>query len=343
MGITSLTPVLRPSVLTALVLLLASLSLAEAGAQPGAGGKRFGLAGKRLDDPVFVTVWRGCEDEARKQGDRCEHLGQAGPANARVQDEALAAHLKQHSDGVAVSVTHSSFLAGHALKQAQDAGVPIITFDSDLDELAHGMRRSYIGPDNIAFGRELGQLARQRWPRGGVACLMSADAHDPNLQARILGVRQALSGNPQWSANGLKLTGQGGWTESPRCPWYNGDHQARAIKQLHTSLQDPRVDVLISVGAWPLLDPQAYEATVRRILVMRPDAGQRVFIGTGTPSPTSLRLLQEGLIGGMVAIDFDAIGRQAYLALKRISRGEHVDPLIRTGLTVLAGRGAAPP
>jgi len=343
MGITSLTPVMRPSVLTALVLLLASLSLVDASAQSLAGGKRFGLAGKRLDDPVFVTVWQGCDDEARKQGDRCEHLGQAGPANARVQDEALAAHLRQHTDGIAVSVTHSSFLASHALKQAKDAGVPIVTFDSDLDELVRGMRRSYIGPDNTAFGQALGQLARQRWPRGGVACLMSADPHDPNLQARILGVRQALSGNLQWSASGLKLAGQGGWTESPRCPWYNGDDQARAIKQLRVSLQDPRVDVLISVGAWPLLDLRAYEAAVRHSQVTRPDAGLRVFIGTGTPSPTSLRLLDEGFIGGMVAIDFDAIGRQAYWALKHISRGEHVDPLIRTGVTVLAGPGAARP
>jgi ribose transport system substrate-binding protein len=314
-----------------------------ASAQPDAVGKRFGLSGKRADDPVFVTVWYGCDAEARKQGDRCELLGEAGPANARLQDAALVAHFRQHSDGVAVSVTHSGFLSTHALKQAQAEGVPIVTFDSDLDELSQGMRRSYIGPDNVAFGRELGQLAQQRWPRGGVICLMSADPHDPNLQARMQGVRQAMSGNLQWPSGGLKLTGQGGWTESPRCPWFNGDSQERALKQVQTSLLDPRVDVLISVGAWPLLDPAAYEATVRHSRVMRPDAGQRVFIGTGTPTPQSLHLLDEGLVGGIVAIDFEAMGRQAYWALKRISRGEHVEPVVRTGVTIHVGPGVARP
>lgn len=313
------------------------------GGEPGQAGKRFGLSGKRVDDPVFVTVWQGCDDEARKQGDRCIHLGQPGPANARRQNDALAAHLRQHTDGVAVSVTHSGFLSTHALKQAQDQGVPVVTFDSDLSEIAHGLRRSYIGPDNIAFGRELGQLARQRWPRGGVLCLMSADPHDPNLQARMQGVRQALSGNPQWPLGALKLTGQGGWSESPRCPWFNGDSQARAIKQVQASLQDLRVDVLISVGAWPLLDLQAYEAAVQRSQLTRPDAGLRVFIGTGTSTAAELRLLAMGFMGGIVAIDFDAVGRQAYGALKRISRGEAVEPVIRTGFTLHHGPGVARP
>jgi ribose transport system substrate-binding protein len=318
-------------------------AVAQAQNQAPSVGKVFGLSGKRVDDPVFITVWRGCEDEARKQGDQCVHLGQPGPANARAQDDALAAHLKHHSDGIAVSVTHAGFLATHALKAAQVKGVPIVTFDSDLDELQRGMRRSYVGPDNVRFGLDLGQLAKRRWPQGGIVCLMSADPHDPNLQARLRGVRQALSGDPRWPSGQLKLTGQGAWTESPRCPWFNGDSQDRALKQLGTSLQDPRVDVLISVGAWPLLNLQAYAALVRRIQVTRPDAGQRVFVGTGTSTPQELQLLHDGLIGGLAAIDFETMGRQAYLALKRISLGEAVEPVIRTGATLHPGGGAFHP
>jgi ABC-type sugar transport system substrate-binding protein len=82
---------------------------------------------------------------------------------------------------------------------------------------------------------------------------------------------------------------------------------------------------------------------VRHSQVKRPDAGQRVFIGTGTPTPQSLRLLDEGLVGGIVAIDFEAMGRQAYWTLKHISRGEHVEPVVRTGVTIHVGPGTARP
>jgi len=306
-------------------------------------GKVFALSGKRVDDPVFITVWRGCEDEARKQGDQCVHLGQPGPANARRQDDALGTYLQRHADGIAVSVTHAGFLSAHALKLAQIKGVPVVTFDSDLDEVNWGMRRSYIGPDNVRFGFDLGQLAKQRWPRGGVVCLMSAHAHDPNLQARILGVRQALSGGTPWPSDRLRLTGQGGWTESPRCPWFNGDSQDRALKQLGASLQDPTVDVVISVGAWPLLDLPAYERLLRRVQLSRPDAGQRVFVGTGTSTAQELKLLREGFIGGLAAIDFEAMGRAAYLALKRLSQGEAIEPLIRTGSQLHQASGTVIP
>lgn len=295
-------------------------------------GMVFGLAGKQPDDPNFQAAWRGCEAEARRQGDRCVNLGEPGPARVRVQDAAIQRALLQGLHGLAVSVTHSGYLAEQALSSARTAGVPVVTFDSDLDEPHRGLRRSYIGPDNEAFGRALGELVRERLPRGGVVCLMSADAHDPNLNLRLQGVRQALH-----------VRREAAWTEAVRCPWFNGDQPERALRQLALSFEGLRVDALVSVGHWPVADVEAYEAVLRAVGARRPGAGEAVFIGLGTMTAAQRQLLRQGLLGGAVELDFHAMGQLAYRAMKRLASGEPVEPFMRTPFKVhRAFPGGAP-
>lgn len=301
----------------------------------GAQGLVFGLAGKRADDVNFVAAGQGCEAAAALQGDRCLALGQAGPSKARVQDAAILQALSQPLAGLAVSVTHSGFLGGSSLAQARRLGVPVVTFDSDLDPPEQHLRRSYIGPDNEAFGRGLGELAKQWHPRGGVVCLMSGDAHDPNLNRRLQGVRQVLSADAAWVA-GQRLEGQGGWRESPRCPWFNGDSPSRALKQMQLALVTSRVDAFVSVGAWPLVDHAAFVEAMRGIKANNPAVGRSVFIGTGLVSAAQRGLLNEGLLTGMLSLDFVEMGRQAYLTMKRLSQGSTVEPWVRTGAARVA-------
>lgn len=298
-------------------------------------GMVFGLAGKRLDDPNFQAAWRGCEAEARRRGDRCLHLGEPGPANVRVQDAAIQRALEDGLHGLAVSVTHSAYLAEHGLARARADGVPVVTFDSDLDAAHHALRRSYIGPDNEAFGRTLGELVRQRLPRGGKVCLMSADPHDPNLDLRLKGVRRALGQVD--SAGAARLQGQGGWTEPARCPWFNGDQPERARRQMVLSLDALQVDALISVGHWPVADVAVYEAAVQGLAPRRPNAGEAVFVGIGTMTAGQVLLLRQGLLGGAVELDFDAMGRAAYLTMKRLAGGARVEDFVRTPFKVHAG------
>jgi ribose transport system substrate-binding protein len=316
-------------------LCLSGLLLVCAVTNVAAQGQVFGLAGKRVDDANFVAAGQGCEAAAALQGDRCLIVGQAGPSKARLQDAALLQALAQPLAGLAVSVTHSGFLGASSLAAALRQGVPVVTFDSDLDPPEQRLRRSYIGPDNEAFGRALGELARQWHPHGGVLCMMSGDAHDPNLNKRLLGVRQALSGDAAWPS-GQRLEGQGGWRESPRCPWFNGDSPPRALKQMQLALATYRVDAFVSVGAWPLVDHAAFVETMRGIKVGNPTAGRSVFIGTGSVSPAQRGLMGDGLLTGMVSLDFVEMGRQAYLTMKRLAKGSAVEPWVRTGAVSVA-------
>ncbi len=294
-----------------------------------AGAQVFGLAGKRVDDANFVAAWRGCEAEARTQGDRCLHLGRAGAANARLQDEAIRAALRDGVAALAVSVTHSGFLAGQGLAEARSLGVPVVTFDSDLDWPHRDQRRVYVGPDNHAFGRALGELVRRQWPQGGTVCLMSADLHDPNLNQRLAGVRAALSGASEHVP--ARLKGEGGWSEPARCPWYNGDDPSRARNQVALSLDTLHVTAVVSVGAWPIVEPAAYQQMLKRLQEGGREAGRTVFVGTGVLSPQQALLLRDGHLGGTVEMDFEAMGRAAYRAMKQLSRGERLEGRIQTG------------
>ena len=90
-------------------------------------------------------------------------------------------------DGVSISVSDVSVITP-AIGRAVEAGIPVITFDSDAQE---SKREAYIGTDNYAFGIELGKLLDQLAPTGGTYGILAASA--PNVVQRVEGVRERLA------------------------------------------------------------------------------------------------------------------------------------------------------
>lgn len=222
-----------------------------------AHGLTFGLVGKSLDDPNFVRAWQGCVLEAKNSGDKCLYFGGPGAADPRFQRQAIEAALRTHRlDGLAISVTASDVVA----QALQGSKVPVVTFDSPFNEHHAPLSRAYVGADNLAFGHDLASAAKRLRPQGGTVCLMSA-ANDLNLAQRVQGVRQGLAG-ASTLPNGQRLTGQGGWTELPRCPWNSADQIDRTMTELAITLKHLKPDVFISVGHWPVVDVAAYRQAV---------------------------------------------------------------------------------
>lgn len=190
--------------------ILLGLWLYAAGAM--AQGMRFGMAGKRADDVNFVTAWNGCQAEAMMHGDTCVFIGESGPSHFRVQNKAIARAIAAGIDGLTVSVLNSRWLAGYALETAARKQIPVITFDSDLDVSHAHLRRAYVGMDNLAAGRQLGRVASVLRPGGGRVMIMTGGTHSTNLNQRIQGIRQVLSGNRQL-ADDARMDGRNGWIE----------------------------------------------------------------------------------------------------------------------------------
>ncbi|WP_203141002.1 substrate-binding domain-containing protein [Marinobacter mangrovi] len=286
-------------------------------------GLTFALVSKSLQDANFIAAARGCEAAASEDGNHCLHVGPEGAAHFRSQDLAIRRLLKQDVDGIALSVTNGAYLARQSLKQVTKRNIPLITFDSDLPEDLHVLRSAYVGPDNRVIGQQLGGIVN-RFMNEGTLCLMSASPFDTNLNERLMGVRQALTGDPQPDEPGL-LAGENGWTETGRCPWYNADDNSRAVTQVFTAYTYEHSDAIVSVGAWPLLD---YNRLREALLPFRDGlrSREKLFIlATGGLRPQDYSLMDEGLIQGFVSIDFEAMGRTSYDVLKRLHEGRAVE------------------
>ncbi|SEJ48263.1 monosaccharide ABC transporter substrate-binding protein, CUT2 family [Azotobacter beijerinckii] len=299
-------------------VLLCGLLLAPLGqAEP----LRFALLAKRVDHPFFILAGEGCAEAAQAQGDTCLLLGSSGPAHFRLQNEALEQALERGLDGIALSVTHSKWLAEHALQRL--GKTPLITFDSDLGPTERELRKGYVGLDNLAFGRQLGLLAQRLRPQGGRLCVLSATSLDTNLLERLRGVRQQLRGGATGDGEAERLNGENGWQELKRCPLYNANNQQSVLFQLTTLLNAGSVDIIVSLGSWPIHQAGEFRRQLGPLLAELDEQGARpaIVIATAEPDPAQRALLDDGLVQAYLSMESREIGRQSYWMMKRLAQG----------------------
>lgn len=285
-----------------------------------AEGMTFGLVGKSINDGNFIDAWKGCDEAAKQSGDRCVLLG-GDESNLRLQENAIKQAVKtKRFNAFAISVIRSDFVA----KALVDVTVPVITFDSPLNEKHSHLSMAYVGADNIGFGRDIGLVTKQLHPEGKSVCIMTT-VHDENLSIRVLGLRRELSKDSEFPRN-KRLKGEGGWAENARCPWNAADRAALSLNQLGYTLATMKPDAFLAVGHWPIIDIPGFRKTVVPFRKEIKSKKTIIIIGIGTQSQEEVELLMnEGLVNGYVSIDFPGIGRKSYEVMKRLSEGKTVD------------------
>lgn len=304
-----------------------------------AEGMFFGIAGKSLDDINFITVWWNCHRAAQQQGDTCIHIGKKGPAHFRLQDKAIREAIERGIDGLAVSVINSEWLVERSVKLAAQNKIPIIAFDSDFNETHRHVRKAYIGMNNLAVGRRLGEIARRFRPKGGTVWLMSDNRFSTNLNERIKGLRRELSADSSFSGD-KRLNGEGGWREHARSPWYCKDDSGISLKQMELSFIDSRFDLFISVGHWPVINAELYRKTISRLQNRGIKPGEKkIIIGIGALMPEQHDLLNNNLVNAYVSLDFEEMGKECYHYLKRLASGKDVPPLQYTKMKTYLWKG----
>lgn len=290
----------------------------------------FALIPKDIEDVNFINAWRGCSDAARRNGDECRQIGDTQVGYFRGQLAAIHTAIELDVDGMAISVTNSSFIGEDGLPAAQAQNIPIITYDSDLEPAQQHFRRTYIGPDNFGIGLKLGQLMKSEFPSGATVCLMSGGRFDPNLNDRIEGIRYSLrQTSPDDDGDGddapdnttlIPLVGENGWKEHPRCPLYNRGDESLAQTQFAQAIQVQEIELIVPVGAWLLGDTIRLERTINAL----PSHPAKLIMATGTPSPEQDDMTLRGVIDGYVAIDFYAMGELVYQQMRNYAAGHDV-------------------
>lgn len=174
------------------------VSLVIAGCQPGTsgggaggGGMKHKLAFVTNNASDFWTIARKGTEKAAKEIPNIEvefRIPSDGTAaeQQRVIDDLLAKGIH----GIAISPVdpkNQTAMLNRAAGQTL-----VVTQDSDAPD---SNRACYIGTDNVAAGRQAGELVKEALPQGGKIMVFVGVLDAANAQQRYQGLKEALAGS----------------------------------------------------------------------------------------------------------------------------------------------------
>ncbi len=295
----------------------------------------FALVPKNVNNPFFDQARDGCNLAQEEFGDfECLYIGPGEHGGGEEQLQMVNDLIARGVDGIAVSPSNAPAIAT-ALRGAADAGIPVLTWDSDLLPEHQDLRIAYVGTKNYDIGVNLAERVMELKPDGGTICIQSGGAAAANHNERMQGIRDTLAGVEGTEPPGERLDDTNGWTEISGCPLYTDDDFTRAIQQLEDILaREPDLDAFVPTGGFPQFIPDAYRAAVTPHKD-RIESGQLALVVADT-LPVQMELMEEGLSLGQVGQRPFEMGYQSMVFLRQIvvENGEHPEDPTYTGLDV---------
>lgn len=145
---------------------------------------------------VAVPFFDDCNTGAQEAADR---LGVGyqwvvpqntqGATQVKIMEDLIARNVT----GIAISVNEPKSVEG-VIKQAMDAGIKVVTFDSDS---ANSGRSLYIGTINTEAGVTMGNSMADALGGKGKVAIVTGQLGASNLNERIDGVKKALKPIPR--------------------------------------------------------------------------------------------------------------------------------------------------
>ncbi len=317
---------------------LFATTLIAAAAMSGAAladghAKTFALVPKAMNNPFFDLARDGCYQAQEELADvTCEYIGPSEHTELE-QIQIVQDLITKGVDGIAVAPSNAPAMA-KVLEAAMDAGIPAITWDSDLLPEDAGMRMTYIGTKNYDIGVNLAKLVQARHPDGGTICLQTGGAAAANHNERLKGVRDTLSGMDTGTPPpGKELTGEGGWTEISGCPLITNDDGNVAVQGMSDILAaNPDLTAFLSTGAFTQWFDNAYRQAAAPYKAEM--ASGELTVVVADTLPMQMGQLKDGLGNGLVGQRPYEMGYKSMFILKDITEGKSVDDPIYTGLDV---------
>ena len=294
----------------------------------------FALVPKNMNNPFFDQALAGCkkaEGEA-KGAFECLYIGPGEHGGGEEQVQIVNDLVAKKVDGIAVSPSNAAAMAV-ALEGAKKAGIPVLTWDSDMLAKDKGLRVAYVGTKNYDIGVNLAKAVMAIKPKGGTICIQSGGAAAANHNERMQGIRDTIAGKASAEAPGERLTGQNGWKEIDGCPLYTDDDFPRSVQQLEDTLgKNPNLDAFVPTGGFPQFVPDAYRKAAGK--VKDKIAAKALALVVADTLPVQMDLMKEGLSLGQVGQRPFEMGYKAMFFLKDLKDGKKVADPTYTGLDV---------
>jgi simple sugar transport system substrate-binding protein len=152
-------------------------------------GLTFAMVTHSDEGSFWSVVKKGAEQAAKDEGVKLVW----SPANNDPQKEAqlIDAAISQKVDGLAVSVPNASAIRG-SLQKARDAGIPIITLNSGLDDYQSFGAITHVGQTEELAGEAAGKRLKAMGVKK-VLCVIH-EQNNIGLQQRCDGVKKGFGG-----------------------------------------------------------------------------------------------------------------------------------------------------
>ncbi|MFN0207882.1 MAG: substrate-binding domain-containing protein [Planctomycetota bacterium] len=190
------------------ILLFAFVSIVTCSKQPealnaptagAAKSLKFALIVKTQQNPVFICMQRGAEEEAKKLSVEVQTFSPAVEKNFQEQVELVRSAARKKFDAILIAPSDSKLLVA-PLKEAADAGVPIINIDNALDPAELKRQNltldAFIGVDNVAGGRLGAQYLAQKIGGAGEVMMLEGFVGVANAEDRKRGFHEEIAKHP---------------------------------------------------------------------------------------------------------------------------------------------------
>ena len=302
-------------------LLLAGIAAAGLMAQANAAELKFAIVPKSMNNPYFDLSRDGCQAEAAKIGVQCIYQGPVTQEPA-TQVQIIQDMISRHVDGIAISVADAASVA-RVIRQARAAGIDVITFDADAP---NSKRQAYVGTNNTALGKALGEALIKVHPKAGTYAMVSGGPAARNLAERVDGVRSVLK--------------PAGWTEVSGSPTFCNDDSALGVQQMQDLVTaNPNLTAIIPVGGWPLFTGEAYTRFASK-LKPQMQAGKFAIVSADT-LPVELQILKDGDVDELVGQRPREMGAKAMDILMALHKHQTVPTITYVGLDTVTPQNVA--
>ncbi|EXX87518.1 LacI family transcriptional regulator [Paenibacillus darwinianus] len=159
------------------------------------------LISQELDNPFWRSVEQGARDASLQYGYHLEYIGPVR-INPAEQIRLLKKSIAAKPDAILLQGINDPEYR-KLIDQAVSQGIAVIAVDTDEP----GSRRlAYVGTDNLAAGRKMGELVAQAARgRGNVGVLIGTEQAE-NQRLRLAGFRAVIDGYPGLSVADVRAT-----------------------------------------------------------------------------------------------------------------------------------------
>ncbi|KAF0173637.1 MAG: simple sugar transport system substrate-binding protein [Rhodobacteraceae bacterium] len=231
-----------------------------------------------------------------------------GATQVKIMEDLIARQVS----GIAISVNEPKSVEG-VIKQAMDAGIKVVTFDSDS---ANSGRSLYIGTINKQAGVTMGNSMAEKLGGKGKVAIITGQLGASNLNERIDGVKEALAAFPD-----IEIVATEG-TE---------DDLAKAVSVTEAILRgNPDLAGIFGMS-------QVGGPAVAKVLAQQEFADRKgaVAVFAFDDLPDTIQGVKDGYINGIMVQRPVTMGKLAVEQLVSQIKGEAAGGDIDTGVTVV--------